>query len=170
MDSYYKKVYTKAEILYVGELYNEMYDKNLMIDLKYQSVSNSSSLNAGLSLNPKVIVLRCLSNSSSNNFILQTIINTCPKAKILVIGGVISDFKKTIRGFIHGFLDDDSNFEGLKTALDEISFVKNYNENFNSVEMDLRIENEKAHNLVLISLALCIGAGIVSMFIFLNFI
>jgi hypothetical protein len=165
-----KRTYTKSDTLYIGEMFNEMYDDEVLSEIRCKVVSNSASLNRAFLLNPKIIVLRCMLDGVKNNNILQAVVEACPTSKILVIGGLNKDFKKNIANNIDAYLPYDCGFEAFKTILEQLMFSHSYGEDFSRSVLELDYDSPQVNNYIWVFLGGGILASAVSLFLFVNYI
>jgi hypothetical protein len=136
------KVYTKADCVFVGEVYDELLDEDVQNQLRCKVVFNSTALHKALIQNPKILIFRCFEDQNKNNQIVQDIVMNSPKSKILVIGKSKEDFKKTIAKEIDLFVED-ADFDLFKISLEQLSFDHKYSENFSDESITLRHINPK---------------------------
>ena len=170
MEARKRKVYIKANTLFIGEMFNEMYDDEVLTEMGCKVVSNTASLNRALLSNPKIAVLRCMLDGVKNISILQAVIEACPDTKILVIGGENKDFKKSISNNIDAFLPVDCAFEAFRTSLEELMFSHNYGERFSENDLELDHDNPKINKYIWFFLGGGIVASAVYLFLFINYI
>jgi DNA-binding NarL/FixJ family response regulator len=165
-----KKTYNKSNTLYIGEMFNEMYDDEVLSEIRCKVVSNTASLNRAIISEPKIIVLRCMLDGVKNSSILQTVIESCPQAKILVIGGEHKDFKKSITNSIDAYLPYDCGFEAFRTSLEELMFAHNYGEDFSGSDLELDYDNPQMNKYIWIFLGGAIVVSSIALFLFINYI
>jgi DNA-binding NarL/FixJ family response regulator len=137
-----RKQYTKANCLYIGDLFDEMDNDEVLNDLKCKVIYNSSSLQKALYQSPKIAVLRTFGDQSKNNQIVQTVVSQSPNTKILVIGAEKDDFKKTLSREVDLYIPEDSNFEDFKTSIEKLQFAHKYGEMLDSEEIDVHVKSD----------------------------
>lgn len=170
MENKRRRTYTKSNTLFIGEMFNEMYDDEVLSEIRCKVVSNTASLNRAILSEPKIIILRCMLDGVKNSGILQTVIESCPNAKILVIGGEHKDFKKSITNNIDAYLPYDCGFEAFRTSLEELMFSHNYGEDFSGSDLELDYDNPQVNKYIWVFLGGIIITSAFFLFLFVNYV
>lgn len=161
-------IYKKFKSIFIGEIFDEMLDEDLLNEMRCKVVTNSSGLIASLTQNPKIVVLKCLDDVSKNSLILQTVVNSCPTAKILIIGAEREDFKKSLQKHISAYISNDSNFQAFRTTLEELDFEHIYDENFIDSELNIIPQSRGLDTFIWAALSSVIFISVLILFYFIN--
>lgn len=163
-----RKIYRKATNLFVGEIFEEMQDDDVLSDLRIKNVYNSSYLNRSLTQAPKIVAFKSFEDVNKDSLVLNTIIEKSPSSKIILIGGSTLSLKKNLRENISVSLPKDANFEAFKTALEEVSFEYNYGEDFNQSDLEFDGLSPLLAKVLWIGLALSLSLMLCFVYFFME--
>ena len=151
-----KSLYIKTYSIYIGCTFPEMEDVGVLDRLNCRVLYSSSAFSRALLDRPKIVIVNCFQEQEKNNAIIQEVVSKSPDSKIIVIGRTVDEFKRILSQEISTFLSSDVSFEGLKIAIDQLSFDYQYGEGFEDEEIVLG-DNSAANQTIWVMLIVVIG-------------
>lgn len=123
-------------------------DEDGVLDkLNCKILYSSSAFTRALSQSPKIVIINCFQEQEKNNALVQEIISKSPGSKIVVIGRKTDEFRRTLSQEISAFLSADVSFNGLKIAIDKLSFDFQYGEDYQDTDIVLGNNNSASQSV-----------------------
>lgn len=132
-----KRLYIKSSTIFVGTPFKEMEEDRVLDQLNCKVVYSSSAFTRALSEKPRIVIINCFLEQEKNDALVQEIISKSPHSKIVVIGRRADEFKRTLSEGISTYLGSDVSFNGLKIAIDQLTFDFQYGEGYQDVDIVL---------------------------------